>query len=162
MNKHNLDSNNFDLSEIVSIELIGDTDTVDITVEDTHMFYANGIYSHNSGAKDDIVEADKIAGSYNKIMIADFAMSLSRKRSDKVNGTGRVHIIKNRYGSDGMTYSAKINTTNGHIVISDTEISEDEIGDMEQQAAASRPQHKEMPQADKVYLSKKFHELSSK
>ena len=117
---------------------------------------------NRTAAKDDIVEADKIAGSYNKIMIADFAMSLSRKRSDKVNGTGRVHIIKNRYGSDGMTYSAKINTTNGHIVISDTEISEDEIGDMEQQEAASRPQHKEMPQADKVYLSKKFHELSSK
>jgi replicative DNA helicase len=44
---------------------------------------------NRAGAKDDVIEGDKAAGSYNKIMIADFAMSLSRKRQDKVNGTGR-------------------------------------------------------------------------
>lgn len=82
---------------------------------------------NRAGAKDDVIEGDKAAGSYNKMMIADFAMSLSRKRQDKTNGTGRIHIMKNRYGGDGMTFSAKINTNNGSIDISDKEMGEDEF-----------------------------------
>jgi len=70
---------------------------------------------NRAGAKDDVIEGDKAAGSYDKIMITDFAMSLSRKRQDKVNGTGRFHIMKNRYGMDGLTYFAKIDTATGHI-----------------------------------------------
>lgn len=84
------------------------------------------------GAKDDVIEGDKAAGSYNKMMIADFAMSLSRKRQDKVNGTGRIHIMKNRYGMDGMTYQAKLNTSNGHIEISSSEMEEDELNTEQQ------------------------------
>lgn len=80
---------------------------------------------NRAGAKDDVIEGDKAAGSYNKIMIADFALSLSRKRQDKVNGTGRVHIMKNRFGEDGMTFGAKINTSNGHIEIESTAMDED-------------------------------------
>ena len=72
--------------------------------------------SRNSpGAKDDVIEGDKAAGSYDKIMITDVAISLSRKKEDKVNGTGRFHIMKNRYGMDGMTYNIKMDTNNGHI-----------------------------------------------
>lgn len=82
---------------------------------------------NRAGAKDDVIEGDKAAGSYNKIMIADFAMSLSRKRLDKVNGTGRAHIMKNRYGGDGMTYPVKINTENGNIEITAREMDEDEF-----------------------------------
>lgn len=82
---------------------------------------------NRAGAKDDVIEGDKAAGSYNKIMIADFAMSLSRKRLDKVNGTGRGHIMKNRYGADGMTYPMKINTENGNIEILAREMGEDEF-----------------------------------
>ena len=29
-------------------------------------------------------------------------MSLSRKKEDKVNNTGRFHLMKNRYGMDGL------------------------------------------------------------
>lgn len=72
---------------------------------------------NRAGSKDDIIEGDKAAGSYDKIMITDVAISLSRKRQDKVNGTGRFHVMKNRYGMDGMTYSAKVNTSNGHIEV---------------------------------------------
>ena len=50
-------------------------------------------------------------------MIADFVMSLSRKLNDKIGGTGRWHIIKNRFGPDGMTFPSKINTMNGNIEI---------------------------------------------
>ena len=75
------------------------------------------------GAQDDIIEGHKAAGSYDKIMITDFAASLSRKRQDKVNGTGRWHIMKNRYGMDGLTYGAKVDTSTGHFeIISDAEL----------------------------------------
>jgi replicative DNA helicase len=69
------------------------------------------------GAKDTIIEGDKAAGSYDKMMVADICLSLSRVKEDKVLGTGRIHIMKNRYGMDGMTYDAKVDTNNGHIEI---------------------------------------------
>jgi replicative DNA helicase len=74
---------------------------------------------NRAGAKDDIIEGDKAAGSYDKMMITDLSLSLSRKKEDKVNGTGRLHIMKNRYGMDGLTYQVEVNTSNGHISIGD-------------------------------------------
>jgi len=78
---------------------------------------------NRAGAQDDIIEGHKAAGSYDKIMITDFAASLSRKRQDKINGTGRWHIMKNRYGMDGLTYGARVDTSTGHFeIISDAEL----------------------------------------
>ena len=84
---------------------------------------------NRAGAKDNIVEGDKAAGSYDKIMITDVCISLSRQRKDKVDGTGRFHIMKNRYGMDGMTYSVKADTSTGHFEVSD-HIEMDEEGSM--------------------------------
>ena len=67
------------------------------------------------GARDSIIEGDKAAGSYDKMMVADICLSLSRQKEDKVLGTGRIHVMKNRYGQDGMTYNVKMNTYNGRI-----------------------------------------------
>lgn len=67
------------------------------------------------GAKDSVIEGDKAAGSYDKMMVADMCFSLSRMKEDKVLGTGRWHVMKNRYGMDGMTYNLKMDTNNGHI-----------------------------------------------
>ena len=67
------------------------------------------------GARDSVIEGDKAAGSYDKMMVADVCISLSRQKEDKVLGTGRVHVMKNRYGQDGMTYNVKMDTNNGHI-----------------------------------------------
>ena len=67
------------------------------------------------GAKDSIIEGDKAAGSYDKMMVADICLSLSRQKEDKVLGTGRVHVMKNRYGMDGMNYNVTMDTNNGHI-----------------------------------------------
>jgi len=67
------------------------------------------------GAKDSVIEGDKAAGSYDKMMVADMCFSLSRQKEDKVLGTGRVHVMKNRYGQDGMTYNVTMDTNNGHI-----------------------------------------------
>ena len=70
-----------------------------------------------SALEDDVIEAQKISESYIKIMTADFVMSLSRKIEDKIANTGRFHVIKNRFGPDGITYPAKINTNTGQVEI---------------------------------------------
>ena len=85
--------------------------------------------ANRSSLDEDVIEAQKISESYIKIMTADFVMSLSRKIEDKIANTGRFHIIKNRFGPDGMTYPAKINTNTGYIEIYDS----DSIGGKEQQ-----------------------------
>ena len=113
---------------------------------------------NRAGAKDDVIEGDKAAGSYNKVMIADFAMSLSRKRLDKVNGTGRAHIMKNRYGGDGMTYPMKINTENGNIEILEREMEEGEF------TVESGNQGPKLPTTnfsaeERNYLQQRFFEL---
>ena len=117
MKQHKLNPTNFIMDEIESIELLGERDTIDITVDDTHMFYANDIYTHNSALNDDVIEADKIAESYSKVMVADFVVSLSRKTADKISGTGRWHIIKNRFGPDGLTFPSKMNMSTAKIEI---------------------------------------------
>ncbi len=83
---------------------------------------------NRAGANDEIIEGDKAAGSYDKLMISDFAMSLSRKKEDKVNNTGRFHIMKNRYGIDGLTFAVKADTSTGHFEVHNynTDLSEDE------------------------------------
>jgi glyoxylate utilization-related uncharacterized protein len=50
-------------------------------------------------------------------MNADFIMSLSRKAKDKINNTARVHIMKNRFGSDGLTFPSKMDTNTGTIEV---------------------------------------------
>jgi len=117
--KHKLNPRKFEVDEIQSIELIGDTELMDITLEDTHMFYANDIYTHNCGANEDVVQAHNIADSYRKIMTADVVISVSRKTSDKSKGTARFHIMKNRFGADGLTFPAKMNTSCGDIELFD-------------------------------------------
>ena len=104
------------------------------------------------GAKDQVIEGDKAAGSYDKLMVADVAISLSRQKEDKVNGTGRVHIMKNRYGMDGMTYNALVDTNNGHIDISD-DILREELAPVQPTNVAGVDTH------DRALLAKKFFEL---
>ena len=111
---------------------------------------------NRAGANDNIIEGDKAAGSYNKMMITDFAMSLSRRRQDKASGTGRFHIMKNRYGMDGITYAAIIDTSTGRIDIDTNELSEE---DMENE----RPKklNENFDSFDRDILKKKFFELNN-
>tara|TARA_R110000796_G_C14524140_1_gene431172 strand:- start:158 stop:1537 length:1380 start_codon:yes stop_codon:yes gene_type:complete len=108
---------------------------------------------NRAGAKDNIVEGDKAAGSYDKIMITDVCISLSRQRKDKVDGTGRFHIMKNRYGMDGMTYSVKADTSTGHFEVSD-HIEMDEDGSMAETRTVT-----DYDSDVKKDLFKKFNEL---
>jgi replicative DNA helicase len=73
--------------------------------------------TNRSAIDSEVIEADKIADSYAKVMNADFIMSLSRKAKDKINNTARVHIMKNRFGSDGLTFPSKMDTNTGTIEV---------------------------------------------
>jgi len=73
--------------------------------------------TNRSAIDSEVIEADKIADSYAKVMNADFIMSLSRKAKDKLNNTARVHIMKNRFGQDGITFPTKMDTTTGTIEV---------------------------------------------
>jgi len=75
--------------------------------------------TQRSSIQDDIIQADKISESYNKIMTADLVISLSRKLEDKANHTGRAHLMKNRFGADGITLPVYMNTSLGKIEIYD-------------------------------------------
>ena len=73
--------------------------------------------ANRSALEEDIIDASKISESYGKVMVADFVLSLSRKVQDKLSGTGRWHVIKNRFGPDGITLPSKMNTSNGQFHI---------------------------------------------
>ena len=112
---------------------------------------------NRAGAKDDVIEGDKAAGSYDKIMITDFCMSLSRKAKDKVNGTGRFHIMKNRYGMDGLTFGVKADTSTGHFEVHDYDPEDEEL-ELTPKKANS---YDDVDQFDKKMLANKFFELNS-
>jgi len=80
--------------------------------------------TNRGGGQEDVVQAHNIADSYRKIMTADFVLSVSRNNQDKVNNTARCHVIKNRFGPDGITLYAKMNTSNGDIQIFDAKAKE--------------------------------------
>jgi replicative DNA helicase len=111
---------------------------------------------NRAGAKDDIIEGDKAAGSYDKMMVTDVAISLSRKRQDKVNGTGRFHIMKNRYGMDGMTYSVKVDTSTGHFEVS-SYLEEDDESSSSQQSNTFGG----IDSSDKALIKQRFFELTN-
>ncbi len=75
--------------------------------------------TNRSAIDSEVIEADKIADSYAKVMNADFIMSWSRKSKDKLNNTARAHIMKNRFGQDGITFPCKMDTNTGYIVVYD-------------------------------------------
>ncbi len=106
--------------------------------------------ANRTGAKEEILEAEHAAGSYDKIMIADIIISLARSRKDKINGTGKWHIMKNRYGPDGLTFNSKINTFNGNIEIFPTPV------DVDDEPESKGSGFSDVSEDDKYILRNKF------
>ena len=114
---------------------------------------------NRAGAQDKVIQGDKAAGSYDKIMITDFCMSLSRKKEDKVNNTGRFHLMKNRYGMDGITFGLEADTSTGHFVVKD-EYVEGEEDENFTPSSKSNKFDTDVDTFDKQLLRKKFFELN--
>ena len=108
--------------------------------------------ANRSALEEDVIDASKISESYGKVMVADFVLSLSRKVQDKLAGTGRWHVIKNRFGPDGITLPSKMNTSNGQFhIYADTSI-------------GGRETQKEMDGGDNLarqLLSRKYQETQN-
>jgi replicative DNA helicase len=81
--------------------------------------------ANRTGAGEQILESQHAAGSYDKVMIADMLFSLARGKKDRLNGTGKWHVMGNRYGPDGLTFNSTIDTSCGLIDISETPLDED-------------------------------------
>lgn len=113
---------------------------------------------NRAGANNDIIEGTNASASYDKLFITDFCMSLSRKRQDKVEGTGRIHIMKNRYGGDGMTYSAKVDTSMGNIKI--LGLYDDDYEEQENKPFKNK-QNNTLKSDDKKLLWNKLNEMES-
>ena len=114
---------------------------------------------NRAGANDNVIQGDKAAGSYDKIMITDFCMSLSRKKEDKVNNTGRFHLMKNRYGMDGITFGIEADTSTGHFTIKN-EYDEDDESTTLAPTTRSNSFDTDVDTFDKAQLRKKFFELN--
>jgi len=106
--------------------------------------------TQRSSIQDEVIQADKIASSYEKIMNADLVISLSRKLEDKANHTGRAHVMKNRFGADGITLPVYMNTSVGKIEIYDENSSKGILLKKQMQAGEGML---------KKALAKKFSEL---
>lgn len=144
----NLNVDDFDLDEIVSIEPVGNLETVDITVEDTHMFFLeNGVYTHNSGLNAEVITMESISEAFNKCFVADFIFSISRTIEDKNTNTGRMFIAKNRNGPDGMVFPIFMDTSN--ITIKVLEQSDETPQEIEKNAA--KKQHESLKEKYKKF-----------
>jgi len=115
--------------------------------------------ANRGAAKSDIIEGDNAAGSYEKIMIGDIILSLARKRKDKIEGTGNWHIMKNRYGADGMTFRSRINTSNGYIDIDQNPVDDDDIEIGSQNKAVN--DFSSVGAEERQMLNKKFFKLEN-
>lgn len=108
---------------------------------------------NRAGSQDEVIESDKMAGSYGKAMICDFAVSLSRKRKDKLAGTGRFHVMVNRIGEDGITFFSKIDTSMGKIEIFEERI---DVENEEEKPKSSNFSSSNITDEDKRTLQRKF------
>lgn len=110
--------------------------------------------ANRTGADKAILESVHIGGSYDKIMIADIVISLSRGRKDRIEGTGRWHFMGNRYGSDGCTFlSPRVDTSMGHFEVNDEEMTEDELD------RVSKNINSQVEKSEKNYMKEKFKEF---
>lgn len=85
---------------------------------------------NREGFGEKIIQGNRLAESFNKLMIADFVMSISRRLEEKESNAGIVHIIKNRFGADGFTYNAAIDTATGQFHIGDSKIEHTSLRDV--------------------------------
>ena len=108
--------------------------------------------ANRSALEEDVIDASKVSESYGKVMVADFIISLSRKVADKLAGTGRWHVIKNRFGPDGITLPSKMNTSNGQIhIYADTSV----------QGKDTQKQMDKGSEYTRQMLARKFKEISN-
>lgn len=90
---------NMELDEIVSIEYIGERETVDINTAGNRLFYANGILTHNSAVEEIEFDHSHISGGISKINTADNVFGIFTSRSMRERGQYQIQLMKTRSSS---------------------------------------------------------------
>jgi len=85
--------------EIVSIEYIGEEDTIDINTTGNRLFYANGILTHNSAVEEVEFDHSHIAGGISKINTADNVFGIFTSRAMRERGRYQIQAMKTRSSS---------------------------------------------------------------
>ncbi len=80
---------------------------------------------NRSAWNNELVDGNQIAESFSKLFVADFVISLSRTKEDKLANRGRLFIIKNRFGNDGRVFEIFFDPATAQIrILSEKESSE--------------------------------------
>lgn len=90
---------NYIEDEIISIEYLGEQETIDIETDGNHLFYANGILTHNSGYEEIEFDASHTAGGISKVYTADNAIAIYTTNTMKENGKYQLQLMKTRSSS---------------------------------------------------------------
>lgn len=102
-------NNTFMVDEIVEIQEIGEIETVDISVSDDNLFFANGILTHNSGYGQNSPGLDTISESYGLAATCDAIYNIFQSPEDKELGIINIGSVKNRFGPNFGSNAMRIN-----------------------------------------------------
>ena len=95
--------------KIVSIEEVGELETIDIEVSDDHLFYCNGILTHNSGFVDSSdISLESIQGGISKAQSADNILGIVPDKKARENGYIIMKFLKTR-DSGGVEKRVRFN-----------------------------------------------------
>ena len=83
--------------------------------------------TNRSGIEAQIIGVGAVSESFGKMFVCDQVLSISRTTDDKIAGTGKLHIIKNRSGQQGQTFSMLIDTSRSLFLI-ERKLSQEECG----------------------------------
>lgn len=142
MNELKLNQEDFIIDEIESIEYIGEEDTIDISVKDTHMFFANDIYTHNSSISSEVVTTDQMGGSIKKAQVGHVIITVAKTLQQKELNLATMAITKSRLGKDGVVFeNCKFNN---ELLEIDTDSSVTFLGFEEQQEEKKKNRVREL------------------
>ncbi len=88
-----------DWDEIVEINFVGYEDTIDINVDNDHLFWANNLLTHNSAADEIEFSQSNIAGGISKIYTADNVFGIFTSRALREQGKYQLQLMKTRSSS---------------------------------------------------------------
>jgi replicative DNA helicase len=85
--------------------------------DELHIPIWSASQGNKEGANSDVVDLSNMSEAYGKAMVADVVLTISRKSSEKANGTGRFFMAKNRAGRDGIVWPIKIDTAQSRFTV---------------------------------------------
>ena len=99
--------------------------TIDITTDGNHLFFANGILTHNSGWDTSDVSMANVSESAGIAHTADYMGCLWQEEGDRENCKINNTTLKNRFGMVGHNGEFRINYENLRVRDMETEMSVD-------------------------------------